>query len=247
MMEWRKAGCLAALTLGTVACHSCDEVVILGGGGAGAGSTGDGATDTTGSFGGETACRTEHGFEVCGGDAQCACEEGACYDQLCINLALTEFPNLPAQPCPDGAAYYLGDSPLLCIPFELALKFCENGQSELVRFNDLGTFDCEPLPTPSDCPTPPGITLCGESCGSCAPGEACHGRSRLHPYSMCVSLVNDCRFDNPDMCGAGEGCFIYTVDEAAQPAADRYAFCLPLAQCQAAAAGLPGGGVCLEP
>jgi hypothetical protein len=144
--------------------------------------------------------------------------------------------------CPDGLLEVEG---ALCIPWSLGILFCDNGAPDVVRYVDRGAFDCAPLPDPQDCPPTTGIQLCGDACGPCAASDTCTGRSKLHPYSMCLPPPHDrCGTQFPD-CGAGQLCMVYLVDEADQAYADLGGRCVPEALCAAAAIELPGGAKCL--
>lgn len=134
------------------------------------------------------------------------------------------------------------------IPFSAALIVASFGQEERLGYADRGKWTGEPIPEPSDCPSFADVPTCGGYCGGCPVGEICTGRSPLHPYGLCIpttagicSLVPEV---NGDPCEPDEGCFVFTVEPDHQEVADARGFCLPLAQCQAAAALLPGGGRC---
>jgi hypothetical protein len=205
-----------------------------------------GSTSTTGTGG---PCSTDDGYRVCGGpndcDAQCGCVVVATeHDDLGVCAPdIADYAGF-LNGCPDGL---LQIYPALCIPWSLGMLFCENGAADAIRYVDNGAFDCEPLPNASECPMTTGIQLCGDACGPCAADELCTGRSKLHPFSMCIPASNDsCGVQYPD-CGPGNLCMLYLVDESDQPDADRLGHCVPEALCNAAALELPGGAKCLPP
>jgi len=148
---------------------------------------------------------------------------------------------------------------MVCTDVRFAEMYALNGHADLARYPDRSAYTADPLPTPGDCPSVSGITLCGGACGECPSGYVCVGRSPLHPYSLCV---NDWRSHNPpgvapaqcirsDDAGATcyDGndtfrCLTFKVDDASQPVADQYSLCVDKALCFAAAAGYPGGAFC---
>ena len=150
---------------------------------------------------------------------------------------------------------------MVCADTRFAQMYALNGRDDLVRYPDRSAYDGAALPTPSDCPSVAGITLCGGACGACPNGYVCMGRSPSHPHSLCV---NDWRTASPPgvlsaTCSrdAGSGscfdgndafrCFTFTVDTASQPVADLNSICIDKAICLAAAAGYPGGAFCAGP
>ncbi len=240
---------LGAFLLGTAILGACADEVIDG--------TGGGATTTsvTTGVGGWTDCSSPNGYEVCGDQTNCDNPDCLCgtagfgVPGICINESYDAWGGVGVLVgwCKDGGVIRLiGGFPNSCVPEDIGLLYCAQGFQDAIRFADFGTYDCEPLPLPDDCPSPAGIQLCGPSCGACPAGQLCQGRSRLHPYGMCmVPPSNLC--STGATCEAGESCFVYAVDPPGQPFANEYGLCLPDAQCQAAASNLPGGGTCLAP
>jgi hypothetical protein len=148
------------------------------------------------------------------------------------------------QGCDDGSICYaiLGVGTLFCLPYSVgALLGPYTPNKDHLRYADFGLWSGARLPAPDTCPTFTEFQVCGGSCGGCAVGEVCTGRSPLHPYGFCKPNF-DCTCVGD--AGASNGCFRYSVEPSAQAIADQHAFCLPLAMCQALAAKLPGGGTC---
>lgn len=134
------------------------------------------------------------------------------------------------------------------VPFSAGVIVANHGQADRLAYADRGVWTGQPIPKPTDCPKIQDVSTCGGYCGGCPFGQVCTGRSPLHPYGLCIptdagvcSLVSDI---NGSTCKKGEGCFTYTVEPEHQHVADGTGFCMPLAQCQATAANLPGGGHC---
>ncbi len=161
-----------------------------------------------------------------------------------------------ADACDDGFVRYdvVGEffdpnfKVLSCVPYSLGLLVSRYvSDRDRLRYADFGFFTGAPLPRPTTCPATTGFQLCGSSCGACPTGQRCNGRSPLHPYGFCVdnSIAGFCSLPIPTgHCTQGQGCFKFKVEADAQAIADLYGVCLPLAQCQALATGLPGGGTC---
>jgi hypothetical protein len=141
---------------------------------------------------------------------------------------------------------------LPCVPYSVGVILSRYiSDTNRLRYADYGFFTGAPLPTPPTCPTVSGFQPCDGPCASCTSGELCTGRSPLHPYSFCLDESKDyspcSAFGRrcPQDAGAGAvGCFLFTVEPQAQTIADVFGTCMPLAQCQAMAAQLPGGGTC---
>jgi hypothetical protein len=189
------------------------------------------------------------GFEI--SDCQ-ECTDG----HVCVFESSTNAQNFG----PDSSAA-LEMQIMGCTDMGYAEMYALNGRSDLARYADRSAYTNAPLPTPSDCPSIAGLTLCGGACGDCATGYICVGRSPLHPYSLCVndftthpappnvptfclrSDTNDCEdVNNP---GALR-CLTFKVDDASQPVADANSFCVDTAVCNAAAAAYPGGAYCTQ-
>jgi len=230
---------------------ACDDRVIYPDGSGGAASS----TNATVGTGGYGECTTPSGLRVCRGpnecDPDCACVPADFMDDsvlgICANGPINDQEPwlVPWSQCPDG--YLFMGKYTYCVPEEIGQMFCLHGQEDYISCTDLGSYDCAGLPEPRDCPATSGIRLCGDACGPCGPGETCRGRSNQHPYSMCIPSTggSGCSRLDASSCPADRACFIYTVQPLDQPRADARGICLPLAQCLAAAAELPGGGECL--
>ena len=137
---------------------------------------------------------------------------------------------------------------LLSAPFNAGIIVANHGQGDRVGYADRGVWTGDPLPLPKTCPAIPDVPTCGGFCGGCPVGEICTGRSPLHPYGICVpetaGICSRVAGVNGDKCSVSDGCFIFSVEPEHQKVADATGFCLPLAECQAIAAKLPGGGRC---
>lgn len=186
--------------------------------------------------------------------------------RVCSTQALTDLEI--TFPCPDGNVYVdetgcpafdsgpaVGTKPFGCAPYDVGQLMAKNGSAENARYADLGIWTGDPLPSTAVCPTLDKITVCGGSCGGCPNGLVCTGRSPLHPVGFCVPpspTTNQCNPNdanplNPRICAIGQGCFTFKVQSEAQAEADRFGMCVPMDECQALAANLPGGGTCTPP
>lgn len=221
---------------------------------------------------GWTACSSPSGYQLCGGPDHCAPDCPLCDSYgsdpdvgFCSYDAATPIPI--DGDCPqvlDGGIAFVAteyrhpdggpnnDSlPCRGVTWEGGQLLYRAGYGSNLIYADGSTFDGTPLPTPSDCPSIPGITLCGGACGdSCAKdgSQVCTGRSPLHPYSFCAPAIQtqvfQCARDDPP--GDGKhGCLIYRVSPADQPVANSNGLWIDLATCEAAAAGYPGGADCV--
>jgi hypothetical protein len=235
---------------------ACAPTVVDPGaaGGASSAASGSGLSGTGGGAAGGSSskCVSPEGYAVCHGPAACPVSSSACLQcedsgtdalSLCLNPTF----DFSDPPCEDGLiviAPVAGQmpAPFICTPFDLGVLFAANGGESRVRYLDFGDWTGTALPSPSECPTIPGVPLCGESCGACPAHQTCTGRSPLHPYSMCVPRFSFAAL--ADQCSKEQGFFKFRVEADAQPVADLNGYCLPIAVCQAAAAGLPGGGIC---
>lgn len=214
--------------------------------------------------GGYTECIAPSGHAICGGVHHCS-GGGGC------TCAPNMVDNPEPRPCgtnqlafdyePGGRGYdcmfcregsvcldWFEYDILQCGPFDLAYLMSQGGASQnRIRYYDRGFFTGTPLPDVGVCPNVPGVKICGGNCGACAKDEYCVGRSPLHPVGFCLSSVpNHFSCSSKDKCTTypGDGCFRFSVEAGAQPVANEFGLCMPLAQCQALAAGLPGGGTC---
>jgi hypothetical protein len=141
---------------------------------------------------------------------------------------------------PNGAHYSS------CVRYEIAELYAKNGWSKAARYADFSHFTGDSLPTPTSCPQVPGIQLCGGPCGdTCPAGTNCTGRSPDHPYSVCVPDPSDLWCSNNAARGdQGWGCFAFSVPPEDKNIIQTISYCVPADWCHAAAAGLPGGGMC---
>jgi len=241
--------CIAALL-------GCKNTVSTTAGGGGS----SGSNTTTG--GGEPAiCHDGQGHYLCGGPNKCPGPNANCPDCTffggnlpgTIGVGACYGPDLTVDAldvlsCADGKVFQgvVDNSPIYCIPADRIPLFCANKSDSILRYVDYsGPVVCgEPLPVPSTCPAVSGFQLCGPSCGACSPDRLCTGRSPTHPYSICVPNNGGCNATVP-CATAGNGCFLFTVDAADQPLADLRGFCMPNAECLAAAKDYPGGAKCI--
>jgi hypothetical protein len=206
---------------------------------------------------GWTQCSAPGGLRVCGG---AYCPTGPSTDK-CVTLfpagigckpgsAVDACVIAPKQDSEFGSCFLPSDGKiclgpgLLSAPYDMGVLFAKNGGAARVSYADNGLWTDAALPDPASCPTEKGFQLCGPHCAQCPSSQVCTGRSPLHPYGLCVPThtANYCRNGCDSDAGPG-GCLIWLVEAQAQKLADENAFCMPLPQCQAAAAGYPGGGV----
>ncbi|MGH7295093.1 MAG: hypothetical protein ACRELB_09175 [Polyangiaceae bacterium] len=178
---------------------------------------------------------------------------------MCFAPAIGEDFNSAGVTCPDGlvlaavpASQAPGNTAFQCVPFEIGRLYEANGQATAVRYADYGLFTGEALPSRSDCPDAGSVALCGGACPACPSGSVCTGRSPNHPYSFCVPQQIGSNFvgtapDGKVTCASGFGCFRFNTEAAAAALATRDTYCLPVSDCQSAAANLPGGGTCVVP
>lgn len=261
----------AALFLGVV-CLGCGNVVFSPGAGSGgaasssasgtSGSSSSSAAGGGGAGGGWTECSSPDGMAICNGPAErpqsgdlCQyCVDPDSEISYCSTDALVDDHAFSGDcwACADGhvcvqggkwESYpsYAGE----CVPFSIGALFAKAGHANRVRYADFSLFTGDPLPEPESCPTIDGVTLCGGHCGGCPAATVCTGRSPLHPYGVCAPIYQDCDPEHP--CDPGDGCFVWQVEPEAQPTADNYGICYPLALCQKMAAEVPGGGKCVVP
>lgn len=247
-----------AVTLGAL---STAPVAISCGGGVSRG--GPGATDaaTPDADGVWTQCSTPDGLMICGGPSACSANNCSCL-RACDDageLAICATPAFPTGAaalcfhCKDGNVCVMeqlcAPTDLVCVPYTLGVLFAKNGGAARVRYADFSDWTGDPLPEPDNCPTLNGVNVCGGHCGACGSGEVCTGRSPLHPFGICVAAESGgCRIDqvgSNGYCGdSTKSCFTFKVQPAAQAVANINGLCLSLAQCEAFASQLPGGGTC---
>ena len=134
------------------------------------------------------------------------------------------------------------------VPYNAGIIVANHGQVDRLGYADRGVWTGDALPMPKTCPSIPDVPTCGGYCGGCPVGQICTGRSPLHPYGICIpenaGVCSTVSSVPGDQCASGEGCFIFKVEAAHQKVADATGFCVPLKECQAMAANLPGGGFC---
>jgi hypothetical protein len=221
---------------------------------------------------GWTSCTTPSGYELCGGAANCypncqLCDPVIARPDASVGICVGNDVPFPVHEdncsiCDDGTICIVGSRPEggteqgiggTCVEWEVAELLWRDGFGESLMYADSSTgFDGSPLPAPSDCPSVPGLTLCGGDCGDTCPHDVyhyCFGRSPKHPYSLCATVqpsvnVPSCSRYNPP--GDGKhGCLIFHVGPADQAQADLNGAWIDLPTCQAAAAGYPGGADCV--
>jgi hypothetical protein len=226
--------------------------MVVGCGGSTSAARDAGALDAGPAPLGPDGCASESGYLICGGTHDCPTHSDACLYcisdpgnvGLCGTTATTGPGICPL--CDDGnvCIRVVEQAPYQCLPFDVGQLFAENGSADRVRYTDWSAWTGQALPRPADCGDG-GLPLCGGLCSPCPKGSTCTGRSPLHPYGFCVpSSWNDCTRSAPN-CDSGNRCFIFTDAPDAQAVADQYGLCLPTAECQALAAGYPGGGACV--
>jgi hypothetical protein len=257
---------LTVLLLGLSSCAptvGATSDATSGGGGA---STGSGsATGGGGAAGHWTQCSSPEGFAVCNGPHDCPdtpqsgpttgchCATAGKELALCLNEALDQppFGFGATYVCPDGAIRVNVDpdapTAYFCLSFDIGILFAKNGAADRVRYADWGLWTGAAIPEPTTCPTINNVNICGGHCGGCVAGDFCTGRSPLHPYGVCLPQhgLPSCKRQGLACTKAGTGCFLYGVESGAQAVADDNGYCLPIDQCQAMAASLPGGGTCM--
>jgi hypothetical protein len=204
----------------------------------------------------------------------CSCD-GPFSNPQVLRLCLTDHPgpndgysnppDLNCGRCPDGMiciAAWQGGAVDFCAAYDFGVLYANAGQSgpDMVRYADGSKFTSTPLPQHQSCPSVSGLQLCGPGCDPCpTSAPICTGRSPTHPYSWCApdphSLGGADPYGGGDTrngykgpaCAQGASCFVYKTEPELQSIAKDAAICLPTAECQAAAANLPGGGTCYAP
>jgi len=239
---------------------------LLACGGTVASSTGD-AGDAAAALDGSPpteaggTCVSPGGYHGCGGPNGCNWDDttcGGCLPEttghagafsVCeADLARTGVLVACQEGCSDGdICVELDVSPTYsCEPFEVGALFDQNGASDRLLYADWSKWTSDPLPVPTACPSVSGFSICGGACPPCGTGRTCTGRSPLHSSSICIPDPNSyCSKDGKHKCATGQSCFVWTVQAAEQPLADSAGYCMATAECQAAAAGVPGGGQCI--
>jgi hypothetical protein len=226
--------------------------VFVGCGGASAATHDDaGAFDAGPPPLGPDGCASASGYLLCGGSHDCPRQSESC--QSCISdpdaagLCVTANMNGPGNCplCDDGnVCIRLVQGVYECVPFDVGQLFAANGAPDRVRYTDWSDWTGQALPRPTDCGDG-GLPLCGGLCGPCPQSSVCTGRSPLHPYGFCVpSSWSACTRSAPT-CSSGSKCFVFSDQPDAQALADQFGLCLPTSECEALAAGYPGGGICV--
>ena len=256
---------MAVLALATALAACGGQVGVPGTGGGAAG----GAAGSSGSGGGTDAgAGTDAGWTDCSAPDWSGCNTPDCPDQrtgctVCFDytdhlmsscaesLQHVDFSDIP----PDGRIF-LSDQPAFTtaplylegVPYNAGILVAKHGQADRLGYADRGVWTGDPLPMPKTCPSIPDVPTCGGYCGGCPLGQVCTGRSPLHPYGICIphdaGVCSHVTGINGSKCSSSEGCFIFKVEAAHQTVADATGFCVPLKECQAMAANLPGGGFC---
>jgi hypothetical protein len=213
---------------------------------------------------GFTKCSTPDGYRVCGpltdcpvGDSKCSlCQTqmtGLTYGDvgLCQETEVAIGARPCSEHCDDGRICIDMGGLWTCAPQSLGYLIAKyaagTSKPDRVRYSDMGMWTGSLLPLPQKCMDDPGFRVCGGNCGGCSASEICTGRSPLHPFGFCIpDGLETCSKDSQQWCKAGtDGCFLFSVEMAAQTLADNYGMCLPIAECTALAARLPGGGTCI--
>jgi hypothetical protein len=133
----------------------------------------------------------------------------------------------------------------VCVPFNMGTLFADNGGADRAHYADGDRWTGESLPEPADCPTIPGVAVCGGACGACPDGTFCSGRSPLHAHGWCApTALQDRTTRCGTFCPAGQLCFAYSVRPEAQTYANRWV-CVGEGLCRALASSLPGGATCV--
>lgn len=225
------------------------------------GINGDGASDASFSGDGWTQCSAPDGLKVCGGSGKCSFPEKVCncvadstgtHKDLSACLSNDTIGLLGPDPfwpcrygCRDGAYCIADVTNDDCAPENLTRLYVMNGAgADKIRYADESDWTGKFLEVPPTCPSLPGVPLCGGACPPCKTGEACTGRSPLHPYSVCIPQPNAYCSRAKPACPGGMSCFTFKVQPDAQPIADKAGYCIPTAACQAAASSYPGGANC---
>ena len=167
-------------------------------------------------------------FSVCGNDileagAFVFCQDGCRDGDICANLT--------ADPKPQYE----------CAREDVGPLFASNGASDRLLYADWSSWSGQPLPTRDVCPGAAGYSLCGGPCPTCGPAQTCTGRSPTHPFSLCIPRPHGYCTKSMPSCANGQSCFLWNTG----PRSDDAGYCMPTSECQAAAAGIPGGGLCV--
>lgn len=222
----------------------------------------DAQVDVDAGDAGWSQCTAPEGYAVCGGPNQCSpgpqcyCDFGEPPGELgvCVGNGYPDplsgigcYPGFDGRVCIHVPQGVWGDA-----PFDVGVLFAQNGAAARVRYADLSLWTGDPLPQATTCPSLGNVLPCGGSCGACPSGEACVGRSPIHPVGICNPDKHGCSVvplvdggvtvPCPDY--TTQSCFTFVVQSGAQPEADMAGICLPKADCDALAQALPGGGKC---
>jgi len=106
----------------------------------------------------------------------------------------------------------------------------------------------------------PGVGFCGGTCGKCAEGETCTGRSPTHPIGVCTAIsdhfYNVCKHvprNSAEACpedgslATDQACLVFKNPKPEdQTAADKVGACVKKDLCLSAKALLPGGVFCVD-
>lgn len=198
---------------------------------------------------GATACAAE-GISVCGGSSACACPQNiGCFDfdnSSAIGFCGGYEPALTGSQVVFGAhdGYVSIEAPgnqgiFLEAEFVAGELVANNGEAYRVHYADFSDWTGEALPENTPCVAlSSNVALCGGTCGACANGTTCIGRSPSHPLGICLP-------SDAAPCGdCTAACFSFLVAPDAQQQADAHGICFAQQICAELAAKLPGGARC---
>lgn len=222
-------------------------------------TTGDCASQTSdaplAAIDGGAECRISNGTEKCSRSCP-SCGDGV----LCIGFEDRAGDPAPFNICDYGLASIDVGGPCtgcstalplcswlhgICVSQSLCEGFASEGFPQACIWADKTNWTPGETIAPPACDCPADGILCGGSCGDCASGEVCSGRSPTHPFGVCVAKNSrDCRRDGSLACPSGFACLTYVVEAANQTLADENGTCLPVDRCAATGRVLPGGANC---
>jgi hypothetical protein len=234
---------------GRVTNTDASDATAVAEGGADADDAGADTTAPSGDAGDADQCVMTNGGLLCGGIcsgcAGTACDAlqdrsggaarlGLCgYDDFVpkgVNAALCSV-------CAEGWPLCAGTPKVpICVTTELCAKADALGVSNVCWYQDKTPWSAGDVIGASACP---GAGFCGGSCGTCAAGETCTGRSVHHPFGVCAPLNvadgshNWCPTELS--CSPGQACMRWNGGTGADTSAQRVTgFCIDAARCNAA-------------